>query len=404
MNEKIQEKINYCLNCKTKPCTTGCPLRNDIPQMIALAKQGQYKEAYEVLCQTTVMPFICGKICPKSKQCQGKCVRGIKGEPVSIGEIENFIGEMALENKWYMDVKKKPQNGKKIAIVGAGPSGITAAMHLAKNGNDVTIFEKHEKIGGILRYGIPEFRLDRKWIDAIEKQLKAYGVNLKCNSELGKEITLQNLRDNFDKVILAFGANISCKMGIPGEEEPYVIGANELLENGIYPDYTNKKVAVIGGGNVAMDASRTIKQKGAEEVTVVYRRARQQMPAEDIEVEEAMEEGVKFLFQVNVKKIEDKKIHCVRTMLVQKEGERPIPVEIENSDFVLDADYVVMAIGSKTDKSILNELELDDKGYIIVDEGYKTSLPNVYACGDNIGGKATVAWASYYARECAEQM
>lgn len=132
MNEKIQEKINYCLNCKTKPCTTGCPLGNDIPQMIALAKQGQYKEAYEVLCQTTVMPFICGKICPKSKQCQGKCVRGIKGEPVSIGEIENFIGEMALENKWYMEVNKEPQNGKKIAIVGAGPSGITAAMHLAK--------------------------------------------------------------------------------------------------------------------------------------------------------------------------------------------------------------------------------------------------------------------------------
>lgn len=275
---------------------------------------------------------------------------------------------------------------------------------MQKNGYNITLFEKHEKIGGILRYGIPEFRLDRKWIDALEEELKAYGITLKCNSTFGKEITLQNLRNNFDKVILSFGANMSCKMGIPGEEETYVIGANELLENGIYPDYTNKKVAVIGGGNVAMDASRTIKQKGAEEVTVVYRRARQQMPAEDIEVEEAMEEGVKFLFQVNVKKIEDKKIHCVRTMLVQKEGERPVPVEIENSDFVLDADYVVMAIGSKTDKSILNELELDEKGYIIVDTQYKTNLPNVYACGDNIGGKATVAWASYYARECAEKI
>lgn len=193
-------------------------------------------------------------------------------------------------------------------------------------------------------------------------------------------------------------------MNIQGEELQHVTGANELLENEKYPEYTGKKVVIIGGGNVAMDACRTIKKLNAEEVTVLYRRAREQMPAEDIEVEEAMKEGVKFLFQVNVKKIEKGKIHCVNTMLVKNEEKRPMPVEIENSDFEVDADYVVIAIGSKTDKRILNEIELDEKGYIIVDENYKTNIPDVYACGDNIGGKATVAWASYYGRECANKI
>ena len=396
----MKEKMEYCLNCKVKPCSKGCPLGNDIPQMIALAKQGEYKKAYEVLWQTTVMPFICGKICPKSKQCQSKCVRGIKGEPVSIGEIENFIGEMAIENKWYMDVEKEKANGKKVAVVGAGPSGITASLNLAKKGYSVTLFEKHEKIGGILRYGIPEFRLDKKWVDVLEDMLLAYGVEIKNNSK----VNLHELRQSFDKVILAFGANKSCKMGIAGEDEPYVLGANELLEIRDYPDFVGKKVAVIGGGNVAMDASRTIKKLGATEVTVVYRRAREQMPAEDIEVAEALGEGVEFLFQVNPKKIANKKMHCVKTMLIQKEGERPVPVEIDGSDFELNVDYVIMAIGSKLDDTLIQGIELNEKGYIKVDENYKTNLPNMYACGDNIGEKATVAWASYHGRECAKKM
>lgn len=203
MKEKIQEKLNYCINCKTKPCSAGCPLENNIPKMIATAKQGKYKEAYEVLCKTTVMPFICGKICPKSKQCQSKCVRGIKGNPVSIGEIENFIGEMAVKNKWNIDIEKKPLNGKKVAVIGAGPSGITAAIFLARSGYRVTIFEKQEKIGGILRYGIPNFRLEKKWIDVLEEEMNNLEITIKCQMEFGIDIMLEKLKKDFDKVILA---------------------------------------------------------------------------------------------------------------------------------------------------------------------------------------------------------
>lgn len=403
--EEIRQKTEYCLHCKTKPCTKGCPLGNDIPTFIAYAKEGEYQKAYEVLCKTTVMPFICGKICPKSKQCQGSCVRGIKGKPVSIGEIENAIGEMAVENKWYLSVEKLPSNNRTIAIIGAGPAGITASIVLAKKGWKVTLYEKQDKIGGILRYGIPEFRLDKKYIDALEEQLKQLGVQIQTNHTLGKDIQLTELSKNYDAVLLSQGANESAKMNIPGEELPCVIGANELLETGNHPNYKGKKVIVIGGGNVAMDASRTIKRLGAEEVTVVYRRARAQMPAETVEVEEAIEEGIHFLFQMNVKKIEEGKAHCVRTMLIKKEGEtREFPVEIPESEFTIEADYVVMAIGSKLVKKGLEQIELTEKGYIAVNENYQTNIKNVYAAGDNIGNKATVAWACHYAKEVAEKI
>lgn len=403
--QELQQKMQYCLNCKTKPCTKGCPLENDIPTFIAYAKEGEYKKAYEVLCKTTVMPFICGKVCPKSKQCQGLCVRGIKGEPVSIGEIENAIGEMAIENKWYLDVEKLPSKNKKIAIIGAGPAGITASVLLARNGYEVTLYEKQEKIGGILRYGIPEFRLEKRYVDVLEEQMEHLGIQIKTNQTLGKNITLLKLLEQQDAISLSEGANRSAKMHIPGEELPHVMGANELLETGAHPDYQAKKVIVIGGGNVAMDASRTIKRLGAEEVTVVYRRARAQMPAEKKEVEEAMEEGIGFLFQINVKKIEKGKASCIRTMLIKKEGEaREVPVEIPGTDFTLEADYVVMAVGSKLNPMGLEGIATDERGYIQIDENYQTSMPRVYAAGDNIGRKATVAWACHYAKEAAAKI
>ena len=405
MEKGLQEKIEYCLNCKTKPCQTGCPLQNDISGAIALAKQGEYQKAYELISKTNIMPFICGKVCPTSKQCQGKCVRGIKGKPVATDEIENFIGEMGYVNGWYKQLYCKPKNGQRIAVVGAGPAGITAAMWLARGGYQVTLFEKNAEIGGILRYGIPSFRLDKKWVKALEEQLLYFGVEIQCGKALGQDIALTDLQAKFDQVILAFGANVSCKMNIPGEDLPQVAGANELLETANFPDYHGKCVAVIGGGNVAMDAARTIKRLGAKEVNVVYRRAREQMPAEPSEVTEAAREGISFLFQINVKKIEKNKIYCVRTMLVQADNEtRPVPVEIQDSDFTLEADFVVMAIGSKTNNELLTGLCVNDKGYIVVDENYHTNLPNVYAIGDNIGRKATIAWASYFGRECAKMI
>ena len=267
--------------------------------------------------------------------------------------------------------------------------------------------------GGILEYGIPEFRLPRDILErTINKITSIPGIKVENNKELGKNFNLQELSNNYDAVFLAIGSNISSKMNIEGEELEGVYGANELLENKVFPDFKDKKVAVIGGGNVAMDAARTIKRLGAKETYIIYRRAEEQMPAEKKEIEEAKEEKIEFLFQNNIVKIIPKdnekrvgKIECINTELVQKEeGKRPSPVDIEGSNYLLDMDYVIMAIGSKTEENILKEqgIELNEKGYIKVDENYKTNIENVYAGGDVIGTKATVAWAARIGRNIAE--
>ena len=267
--------------------------------------------------------------------------------------------------------------------------------------------------GGILSYGIPEFRLPRDILEkTINKITSIPGIKVECNKELGKDFNLQELSNNYDAVFLAIGSNISTKMNIEGEELEGVYGANELLENKIFPDFKDKKVAVIGGGNVAMDAARTVKRLGAKETYVIYRRAEEQMPAERKEIEEAKGEKIEFLFQNNIVKIISKnsekkvgKIECIKTELVQKEeGKRPSPVDIEGTNYLLEIDYVIMAIGSKTEENILKEqgIELNEKGYIKVDENYKTNIKNVYAGGDVIGTKATVAWAARIGRNVAE--
>ena len=267
--------------------------------------------------------------------------------------------------------------------------------------------------GGILAYGIPEFRLPRDILErTINKITSIPGIKVENNKELGKNFNLQELSNNYDAVFLAIGSNISSKMNIEGEKLEGVYGANELLENKVFPDFKDKKVAVIGGGNVAMDAARTIKRLGAKETYIIYRRAEEQMPAEKKEIEEAKEEKIEFLFQNNIVKIIPKdnekrvgKIECIKTELVQKEeGKRPSPVDIEESNYLLDMDYVIMAIGSKTEENILKEqgIELNEKGYIKVDENYKTNIENVYAGGDVIGTKATVAWAARIGRNVAK--
>lgn len=267
--------------------------------------------------------------------------------------------------------------------------------------------------GGILAYGIPEFRLPRDILEkTINKITSIPGIKVKTNKELGKDFNLQELSNNYDAVFLAIGSNISSKMNLEGEKLEGVYGANELLENKVFPDFKDKKVAVIGGGNVAMDAARTIKRLGAKETYIIYRRAEEQMPAEKKEIEEAKEEKIEFLFQNNIVKIIPKdnekrvgKIECIKTELVQKEeGKRPSPVDIEESNYLLDMDYVIMAIGSKTEENILKEqgIELNEKGYIKVNENYKTNIENVYAGGDEIGTKATVAWAARIGRNVAE--
>ena len=363
--ENIKEKSQYCLNCKNKPCKTACPLGNDVPRFIEAVKNQEYKEAFNVLLETTILSPICGKICPHKKQCEGSCVRGIKCKSVDVGELESFIGDLAIENGWYDEIKVDVNtNGKSVAIVGAGPSGIMAAYTLAKNGYIVNLYEKQEKIGGILTYGIPEFRLDKKYIDVLEKVLKNLNANIQYNFKFKGKADLEELKKNNDVVLLSFGANVSSKMGIEGEELKGVYGGNELLENKVFPDCKDKKIAVIGGGNVAMDVSRTLKRLGAEKVSVIYRRSRKEMPAEDKEIQEAENEGIEFLFQNNILKIfgdENKKVNkveCIKTELIQKEGEkRAVPVNIENSNYFLDMDYVVMAVGSKVEEEVVNDLE-----------------------------------------------
>lgn len=408
--ENIQEKAKYCLNCVVKPCAKGCPLGNDIPQFIKEIKQQNYKKAYEILSETTVLQPICGRICPHMKQCRGNCVRGIKGESVEIGELEAFIGDMAIDNNWGFQKSEKIHN-KQIAVMGGGPAGLTAAAFLRKKGFKVTIYEKHNKLGGLLAYGIPEFRLPRETLNKTIQKILELGIDVNYNCKLGENIFLEDLKNQYDAILLTFGANVSSKMGIEGEELKGVYGGNELLENNNHPNYKGKIVIVNGGGNTAMDTSRTINKMGAKKVYVIYRRSREQMPAEQKEIDDAINEGIEFLFQNNIVKIiGDKyveKIECIKTELIKIEGETRLkPKNIEGSNYEIPVDYVVMAVGSKPDEELLNKLNLkkDKWGYIETDENNRTSDEKVFSAGDISGEKSTVAWAARSGRNAAENI
>ena len=413
MNEEIQKYAEYCLNCPMKPCSQkGCPLNNDIPAFIKQVKEGNIEEAFKILSKTTVLGSICGRICPHMKQCQGSCVRGIKGEPVQIGKLEAYVFDEALKNGWYKNIEKTDElKGKKVAVVGGGPAGLTCSSFLARSGADVTIYEKYDKLGGILDHGIPEFRLEKDILEKTIEAILSIGIKVEYNRELGRNLALKELENEYDAIFLSFGANIPSKMNIEGEDLEGVYGGNSLLEYGNHPSYKGKKVAVIGGGNVAMDCCRTIKRLGADKVYVIYRRAEKQMPAEVKEIAEAKEEGIEFLFQNNIVKIlgdkKVEKIECIRTELVKKEGEtREVPINIEGSNYEMDMDYVVMAVGSSPEKELLGKLEqsgieLNKWGYIQVDENHRTSNEKVFAGGDLAGDKSTVAWVARAGRDVA---
>ena len=411
----IKERTEYCLNCKVKPCSLkGCPLGNNIPQMIQYIKEGKYEESYKTISETTVLPGVCGRICPHEKQCQGSCVRGIKGEPVSIGEIEAYAYDKAQELGYTLkECSKIEENkNKKVAVVGGGPAGLTCAAFLAKSGIEVTIYEKYDYLGGLLIHGIPEFRLPKEIVKSTVKNILELGIKVEYQKELGKNIKLSDLENEYDAIFLSMGANKSSKMGVEGEDLQGIYGGNELLEHNNHPDYTGKKVAVIGGGNVAMDCARTIKRLGAEEVKIIYRRAEKQMPAERKEIEEAKKENIEFLFQNNIVKIignEEKNVtglELIKTELVKKEGEtREVPVNIENSNYNIDIDYVIMALGGTVKDEVLTlGLTLNKWGNILVNEKYQTSNPKIYAGGDLAGMKGTVAWAAKSGRDAAEEI
>ena len=441
LSKEMQEKVNYCLNCKVKPCSNkGCPLNNDIPTFIRLVKEGNMEEAYYTLLKTSILGSVCGRICPHYKQCMGSCVRGIKGESVQIGGIEAYISDYGLEHNLIKNIEKTEElKGKNIAVIGGGPAGLTASYFLAKAGANITIYEKHNSLGGILEHGIPEFRLDPKVLKKTVNSILSLGINVKYNVEVmtnnnqeitdttnnqerqdkktnnieGKlkeqektKISIESIASKYDATILAIGANVSSKMNIPGEDLEGVYGGNELLENKNYPDFKGKIVAVSGGGNVAMDTARTVARLGAKKVFVIYRRAEEQMPAERKEIEDAKKEGIEFLFRNNITKImgsgKAEEIECIKTKLVQKEGEtRLSPVNIEGSNYRMRMDYVVMAVGSKPEEKDIAGFEKNKWGYVNTDEEKKTSIKNVYAIGDIAGNKQTVAWAARSGRDVA---
>ncbi len=412
----MDKKINYCLNCKTKPCSNkGCPLGNDIPTFIKAVKEDNIEEAYRIISKTSVLPGICGRICPHQKQCQGSCIRGIKGEPVSIGEIEAYVFDNAMKKglslkKIYEKEPKVQLKDKKVAVIGGGPAGLTCAAFLAKEDVKVTIYEKYSYLGGILVHGIPDFRLSKEIVKKTIDNILDLGIQVEYGKQLGKEIQLEELKKQYDAIFLAVGANKSSKMNVIGENLQGVYGGNELLEENKHPNYNGKIVGVVGGGNVAMDCARTIKRKGAKEVKVIYRRAEEQMPAERKEIEDAKKEGIEFLFQNNIARIigdtHVEKVELIKTKLVKKEGEtREIPINIENSNYEIDIDYIIMALGGTVSEEIINlPLEHNKWGNIIVDENYQTSDKKIYAGGDLAGMKGTVAWAARSGREAAKKI
>ena len=398
------------------------------------------EEAYYTLLKTSILGSVCGRICPHYKQCMGSCVRGIKGESVQIGDIEAYISDYGLEHNLIKNIEKTEElKGKNIAVIGGGPAGLTASYFLAKAGANITIYEKHNSLGGILEHGIPEFRLDPKVLKKTVNSILSLGINVKYNVEVmtnnnqeitdttnnqerqdkktnnieGKlkeqektKISIESIASKYDATILAIGANVSSKMNIPGEDLEGVYGGNELLENKNYPDFKGKIVAVSGGGNVAMDTARTVARLGAKKVFVIYRRAEEQMPAERKEIEDAKKEGIEFLFRNNITKImgsgKAEEIECIKTKLVQKEGEtRLSPVNIEGSNYRMRMDYVVMAVGSKPEEKDIAGFEKNKWGYVNTDEEKKTSIKNVYAIGDIAGNKQTVAWAARSGRDVA---
>lgn len=401
--EKLEVKIaaSKCETCVTKPCQIGCPLNIDIPEFIENVKNNNYEEAFKVLCKSTVLPSVCGKICPVDKQCQGSCAKKVSYDPVEIGKIESYVGDLAVENGW-----KLPRKGKKkerIAVIGSGPSGLTCAGFLAENGYQVTIYEKHEYLGGLLYHGIPKFRLNKELVSKVIKQILDLGMEVKTNVSLGKDISLKKLEKEYDAVFLGLGANVSKMMGLSGEELNGVYGANELLENLVQVDYTSKRVVVIGGGGVSIDMARTAIKEGASEVGIIYRRSRSEMSAEMNDIRAAKKEGIKFLFQTNVIKVigEDKVtgIECVKTTLDKEKK----AINVEGSNFVIDTDVVIMAVGSRADSELLESLKLDVKenGYLMVNSNNQTSNPKIFAAGDLTGAKSTVAWACRNGRDTA---
>lgn len=399
-----------CLHCKHRPCISGCPVQIHIPDFIAKVAEGDFEAAYQIISESSSLPAVCGRVCPQERQCESKCVRGIKGDAVSIGRLERFVADWHNSHcKVWPAVPER--NGHKVAVIGSGPSGLTCAGDLARLGYDVTVFEALHIAGGVLVYGIPEFRLPKKIVELEVNGLKALGVKIVTNVVIGRSMSIDDLFDDgFEAVYIGSGAGLPRFMGIPGESLKEVYSANEYLTRvnlmkayqpgSTTPIYHARKVAVVGGGNVAMDAARSAIRLGAEEVYVLYRRSFEEIPARQEEVQHAQEEQIRFQTLTNPVEIlgsDDGNVtgvRCIRMELGEPDATgRRRPVPVPDSDFVIDADCVIMAIGTSPNpliKSTTGGLEVNARGGIVADENGCTSRDGVFAGGDTVTGAATV--------------
>ena len=421
--EMAMEEAGRCLNCKHKPCMNGCPVNVPIPGFIEKVAEGDFDAAYEIITSENALPAICGRVCPQENQCEGKCVRGIKGEPVAIGRLDRFVADYHMANAKPVEAKIE-KNGKRVAVVGSGPSGITCAGELIKKGYDVTVFEALHKAGGVLSYGIPEFRLPKDLVAKEIETVEKLGVDIETNVIVGRSVTIDELMEQgYGAVFVGSGAGLPRFLNIPGENLLGVYSANEfltrvnLMKAYKFPDTptpikVGKKVAVVGAGNVAMDAARTAKRLGAEEVYIVYRRSEEELPARKEEVHHAKEEGIIFKLLNNPCAIHGEDGWVTGIEVVKQElGEpdasgRRSPVPVEGANYVIDVDTVVIAIGQSPNPLIRQTtpgLETQKWGGIIVEEDtMKTSKDGVYAGGDTVTGAATVILAMGAGKKAAK--
>ncbi|SDC55109.1 sulfide dehydrogenase (flavoprotein) subunit SudA [Candidatus Frackibacter sp. WG13] len=425
--EEALAEAERCLQCKNRPCVDGCPVEVPIPDFIDKILEEDFDDAVDIIKGKNALPAICGRVCPQEEQCEIECILGKKGEPVAIGALERFVADFDLDSDKEEEINSVEAKGVKVAIVGSGPSGLTAAADLAKLGYQVTLFEALAEPGGVLRYGIPEFRLPKSIVDEEIDYIKQLGVEVKTNVLIGSTLTIDELREEgYEAIFVGTGAGLPYFLNLPGENLNGVYSSNEFLTRANlmkaykFPEYktpivTGKNVAVVGAGNVAMDSARTALRLGAEEVSIVYRRSRNEMPAREEEIENAEEEGIDFkLLRNPVKIIGDgdgwvKELECVKMELGEPDSSgRPRPIAIEGSNFTIPVDTVVIAIGQGPNPLLSKktpELETTEWDNIIVDEEtYETSIEGVFAGGDVIGGAATVIAAMGDGRKAADEI
>ena len=398
MKKNILNKTKVCKNCKNPLCKFGCPLGNDIPKFIHYLKEENYQKAYHILSKTTVLPAICGIICPQEEQCQRMCLNALKDKHVEIGELEALVGQVALNNNYKIYSPKKTKHH--VLVIGAGPAGLTCAAFLRRYGIKVTIYEKHDYLGGLLIHGIPDFRLDKALVNKVVNSIINLGIEVSYNKELGRDFSIDDVINNYDAIFLGIGSNISNTLKIEGEELLNVFGANGLLENNLKLDVQDKEVFIYGGGNTAMDMARIMFYKGAN-VSVLVRNDEKHLTASLDEYEDTKNK-VKFLFNTKVTRLIGNdildKVEIVKTKL-----DKDVLIDIENSKDELKCDYFIEAIGSHADMKILNDLNinLDNKNKIDIDGNGQTSNPKIFAGGDVSGIKSTVSWASRSGRNAA---